>query len=46
MENKELEHLIDTIRNVLIKDGIEEISLLKLKGNPLIQKALIEKCVV
>jgi hypothetical protein len=43
MENKDLEHLIDTIRNVLIKDGIEEISLLKLKYNPLVQKALIEK---
>ena len=41
--NKELEHLIDTIRNVLIKDGIEEISLLKLNENPLVQKDLLEK---
>ncbi len=43
MKNDELNNLIETIRNVALKEGVGEITLEKLKSNPHIKKELLDK---
>lgn len=45
MENNELRGLINTIRNIAQKDGIDAISIEELSENPLIDKVILKKYV-
>ncbi len=43
MKNDELNSLVETIRNIALKKGVSEISLEKLKANPALDNALLDK---
>ncbi len=43
MKNGELKALVETIRNIALQEGIDEITLKRLKQNPEIDNTLLEK---